>query len=91
MIQEIFYDFCLNILAIFYQDYSLNNSFDKIRRESLDESKKRVYKLRNLDKNIKMSKNESFFCELFRGSIKYKIYLENFILNFESVDVFIIP
>ena len=31
-IQEIFYDFCLNILMIFYQDNALEGSFNKIKK-----------------------------------------------------------
>ena len=90
-IQEIFYDFILNIIMLFYLDNSLNSSFDKIVKDKPEDSKKRLYKLRKIDKDKDMNENEEFFCEQFRNSIKYKIYFENFILNFESLDIYKIP
>ena len=36
-IQEICYDFYLNILMIFYQDFTFNSSFDKIKRDDINE------------------------------------------------------
>ena len=89
--QEIFYDFILNIIMLFYLDNSLNSSFDKIVKDKPEDSKKRLYKLRKIDKDKDMNENEEFFCEQFRNSIKYKIYFENFILNFESLDIYKIP
>ena len=38
-----------------------------------------------------MNKNEENFCELYRNTIKYRMYFENYILNFESVDLYKIP
>ena len=38
-----------------------------------------------------MIEEEKIFCQLFRSSIKYKIYFENFIQNLEAIDVFKIP
>ena len=90
-IQEIFYDFCLNILMIFYQDQTLNSSFDKIKKDDPEESLKKINKLRKLDENTQMIEEEKIFCQLFRSSIKYKIYFENFIQNLEAIDVFKIP
>ena len=90
-IQEIFYDFCLNILTIFYQDNSFNNEFDKVKKDNPEESNKRLFKLRNIDENTEMNINEQYFCDLFRSAIKYKIYFENFILNFESIELYSIP
>ena len=90
-IQEIFYDFCLNILTIFYQDNSFNKEFDNIKKDKPEESNKRIFKLRNIDENTEMNINEKYFCELFRSAIKYKIYFENFILNFESIELYTIP
>ena len=37
-IQEIFYDFNLNLLTIFYQDFSLTSSFDKLTKDKFPES-----------------------------------------------------
>ena len=90
-IQEIFYDFCLNILTIFYQDNSFNKEFDNIKKDKPEESNKRIFKLRNIDENTEMNINEKYFCELFRSAIKYKIYFENFILHFESIELYTIP
>jgi hypothetical protein len=90
-IQELFYDFNLNILMIFYQDNSLNSSYDKIIRDKPEDALKRLYKLRNASESIKMNKNEENFCELYRNTIKYRMYFENYILNFESVDLYKIP
>ena len=90
-IQELFYDFFLNILMIFYQDNSLDSSFDKIKRDKLENINKRINKLLKIDNNLQMNENEKYFCELFRNTMKYKIYFENFIINFETVNVYTIP
>ena len=90
-IQETFYDFCLNILMIFYQDNTLVSSFDKIKRVvdcKLDEQNKKINYLKINDTNVEMSNEEKYFLDFFRGTIKYKIYFENFIQNMDTVDVF---
>ena len=89
-IQEIFYEFCLNILMIFYQDNTLITSFDKIKRVecNLEEQNRKINFLKINDTNIDMSVEEKYFLEFFRGTIKYKIYFENFIQNMDTVDVF---
>ena len=90
-IQEFFYDFNLNILMIFYQDNTLNSSFDKIKKDDVEESYRKINKLRKLDENTEIIPEEKVFCQSFRNSIKYKIYFENFIQNLEAIDVFKIP
>ena len=90
-IQEVFYDFCLNILMIFYQDNTLNSSFDKIKRDDPEESLKKINRLRKLEEKTEMIEEEKVFCQTFRAAIKYKIYFENFIQNLEAIDVFKIP
>ena len=90
-IQEIFYDFFLNILMIFYLDNTLDTSFDKIKKNKLDESYRTINRLKNIDEKTPMNQNEKFFCELFRNTIKYKIYFENYIMDFEALDIFRIP
>ena len=89
-IQEIFYNFCLNLLMIFYQDNTIVSSFDKIKRLecSLEEQNKKINALRINDSNIDMTNEEKNFMEFFRGAIKYKMYFENFIQNLDTVDVF---
>ena len=90
-IQEMFYDFNLNILMIFYQDNTLNSSFDKIKKDDIEESYRKINKLRKIDENTEIIEEEKIFCQLIRSSIKYKIYFENFIQNLEAIDVFKIP
>ena len=90
-IQEIFYDFSLNILMIFFQDNCLNSSFDKIKRDEPDESIRKLNKLRGSGEDTKFTKEDNLFLYFFRNSIKYKIYFENFIQNMESLEVFKIP
>ena len=89
-IQELFYDFNLNIMMIFYQDNILVNSFDKIKRDecSLEKQFKKLNNLKLNDNDINLSKEEINFMEFFRGTIKYKIYFENFIQNSDTIDVF---
>ena len=90
-IQEAFYDFCLNILMLFFQDNCFNTSFDKLQKDKYEEILKRLNKFSGLEENTKMSKEDNNFFNLFRSSIKYKIYFENFIQNMEAMDVFKIP
>ena len=88
-IQVLFYDFFLNILMIFYQDNILDSSLDRIKRDKSEI--KRINKLNSIDENTQMNKNEKYFCELFRQAIKYKVYFENFMLDFEVIDIFKVP
>ena len=63
-IQEIFYDCTLNILLIFYQENTLNSSFDKIKKDSnFFESIKRYNKIRKIDEDTPLSKEENCFCK----------------------------
>ena len=86
-IQESFYNFCLNVLKIFYMDNELNTSFDKITNKE----NKLKSELKINGKKISLPEEEKLFCEFFRDSIKYKIYYENFIQNFDMMDIFKIP
>ena len=83
-IQEYFYNFNLNMLMIFYNDIQLNTSFDKIE-----------YNIKNSENNLRLngkiislSENEVLFRNFFRDSIKYKVFFENFIQNFDCIDIF---
>ena len=92
-IQEIFYDFCLNIMALFYHDYSLNSSFEKIEKINKNQTEKidkYLYNMENLDdvEQIQNIKEECLFFKYFRQSIKYTIYFENFIQNQESLEMY---
>ena len=78
--QEYFYDFYLKILLIFYNDNNLNNSFDKIEKED-------VYQ----KDNNKYAREELIFNDVFRSSVKYKIYFDNFMKEFDVMDTFKIP
>ena len=91
-IQEIFYEFYINILMIFCQDNTLNSSYDKILKDKPEEITKKILKLRNVeDRKASISGDEAYFCYMFRKSFKYKVYFENFIKCFESIDIFKIP
>ena len=84
-ILEFFYDCNLSLLTKFYNDNELNTSFDKIVKEENN----------NFDDSIASIKNysdeEKIFVDLFRSTIKYKIYFDNFMKDFEVMDVFKIP
>lgn len=92
-IQEIFYSFYLNILMIFYQDNTLSSSFDRIKKEEDEKREKKLYFLhyQESEKAAKFSKEERTFCEEFRNSVKYRIYLDNFVQDFKCMDVYKIP
>ena len=90
-IQEIFYDFNINILMLLFQDYSLNNSFTEIKKEDLSASNKKITKIISLDSKAEISKEENIFLKLYRNSSKYGLYFENFVRNFETLDVLTVP
>jgi hypothetical protein len=89
-IQEAFYDFYLSILMIFYQDNTLSVSFDKIIKDN-DSNSDKLYFLQSIQNTDKMSLEEVSFCNEFKDSIKYKIYLENYIQDANCLDVYKIP
>ena len=91
IIQELFYDFCLNILMVFYQENILNSTFEKLIKDKDEECEKRIKIITNLKEEIQMDKDEKEFCRLYRKAIKYKIYFENFIRNSDSIEIFKIP
>ena len=82
---EFFYDCNLSLLINFYNDNQLTSSFDKIIKEENNGSEHSI----NISKYYE--EEEKYFCELFRNSVKYKIYFDNFLSEFEVVDVFRIP
>ena len=89
-IQEYFYDFCLNILTLFYQDLTLVASYDKIKRVEFN-NEDQFRKIKDLGINSQsksMVEGEIIFLELFRGAVKYKTYFENFIQNKDTMDVY---
>ena len=91
-IQEIFYNFYINILMIFSQDHTLNSSLDKILKDNRDDISKKILRLRKIEESkADISPEENYFCFMFRKSFKYKVYFENFIKCFESIDIFKIP
>ena len=91
LIQEVFYDFCLNILMIFYQDNTIDISFEKIIKNELNikEINKIIKDLNiNDDINVNMTDEEKAFCDFFRMSVKYTIYFETFIQDSNIMDIF---
>jgi hypothetical protein len=89
-IQELFYDFCLNILSLFYHDFSLSSSFDNICKNEQEEVKKNLYHMigSNYVEQIQYIKEESLFFSYFRDLRKYQIYFVNFIQNKKSFDLY---
>ena len=71
-IQEIFYDFILNILVVLYKDLKYEKSTLKI--------KKKKYKIKEF------SEEENIFLKFIRATIKYNTYFELFISNFSTSD-----
>ena len=83
-IQEIFYIFNLDILMMYYSDNELNTSYDKI--SNIQNKLAKEIKFRG--EYLSLSQHEVLFSNIFRESIKYKVYYENFIQNFDSIDIF---
>ena len=85
-ILEFFYDCNLTLLTRFYNDNELNTSFDKIVKEEGNN---------NFDDSITSFKSftdeEKVFLDIFRSTVKYKIYFDNFMQDFEVMEVFKIP
>ena len=80
-ILEFFYDCNLTFLSLFYKDNRLNSVFDKILKEESFIA----------DSILNCKEEEKYFFELFRNSVKYKIYFDNFMTEFEVMYVFKIP
>ena len=72
-IQEIFYDFVLNILVVLYKDFEINNKLET-------PIKKRKYI------NPKLSEEEKIFLKYYRRTSKYNTYFESFLTYFDVPD-----
>ena len=90
-IQEAFYDFNINILMLLIQDYALNDSFTAIKKDEVNKSIKKINKLIKIEENNELSIEENLFLQIYRSSSKYGLYYENFIKNFETIDVLSVP
>jgi hypothetical protein len=72
-VQEAFYNFNLNILKKFYNDYKLDSSNFTIEK--------------NMEiKNDNFSEEEIIFMKTFRDTTRYNKYYESFVTYFESID-----
>ena len=71
-IQELFYDFILNILTVLYKDFKYEVSSSSIKKKKF--------------KNNKFSDEENIFLKFIRGSIKYNTYFELFVSDFKTSD-----
>ena len=71
-IQEIFYDFILNILGVLYKDFKYDYSTISIKKD--------------LYKSEEFSQEEKTFLKLIRFSVKYNTYLDLFVSNFKTID-----
>ena len=87
-IQELFYNFNLSILMILFQDFSLNDSFNSIQKDELAIANKKIMQLLDPKEIVEITKEEKIFLKMYRNSSKYGLYFENFIRNFETIDVF---
>ena len=84
-ILEFFYDCNLTLLTKFYKDNGLNTSFDKIVKEEGNNFDDSMASIKSY------SDEEKVFLDIFRGTVKYKIYFDNFMQDFEVMEVFKIP
>ena len=80
-----FFDFNLTIMSRFYRDNQLDTSFDKIIN---DESSNFSDPMLN---SSLCCEEEKLFLNFYRNSVKYRIYFDNFLKDFEVMDVFRIP
>ena len=71
-IQEIFYDFILNILGVLYKDFKYDYSTISIKKD--------------LYRSEEFSQEEKTFLKLIRFSVKYNTYLDLFVSNFKTID-----
>ena len=87
-ILKLFYDCNLSLLTNFYNDNILNTSFDKIVKEEGN-----IFNDPNTNNNNNNNycEEEKIFLELFRSTVKYKIYFDNFMQEFDVMEVFKIP
>ena len=72
-VQEIFYDFVLNMIEIMNKDYIL------------DEQSSSIIENKN-NKNCKLSEEEKIFLDFHKKTVKYYFYYNNFIQSFKSMD-----
>ena len=70
-IQEIFYDFVLNILVELNKDYIINESTKKENTKKIDE---------------KISEEERIFIKFTKNTVKYGLYFKHFIKSFITHD-----
>ena len=66
----------------------MNNSFQNIKKEETNTANKKIYKLLNYEDFTELTKEENIFLKIYRSSSKYVLYFENYISNFETIDVF---
>ena len=84
-ILEFFYDCNLTLLTKYYNDNGLNTSFDKIVKEEGNSFDDSIASIKSY------SDEEKIFVDIFRNTVKYKIYFDNFMQDFEVMEVFKIP
>ena len=82
---EYFYDCNLSLLTKFYNDNQLNTSFDKIVKEEGNNFNDSMTTIKSY------YEEEKYYLDIFRGTVKYKIYFDNFMQEFDVMDVFKIP
>ena len=70
-IQEVFYDFILNILVFYYKNYKYDSSISSIKNEKYC--------------SPKLSEEEKIFLKYMGDSIKKSLYFDNFIMEFDAL------
>ena len=77
-------------MVLFYHDYSLSSSFEKINKNDDEEIKKTLYNMVGVNdvEQIEYINEESIFFRFFRETMKFKIYFENFIQSKRSLELY---
>ena len=86
--QEIFYSFIINILGYFSKDnFSINEKYNQnLKEKSFQLNFKNENEIENQFDNI-----NQIFIQLFKSSQKYVTYIEHYLLNFSSFELYKIP
>ena len=90
-IQEVFYDFYLNFLMLFFQDYTFDISFHNLKKEKNNEE---IFKKLNIlreKKDLPVMLEDCLFFRSIREALKYKLYFEDFLERMNTKDIFKIP
>jgi hypothetical protein len=93
IIQEIFYDFCLNLFLLFYYDNIYSSEDNKIKDNSKKNKSYIVKQTLQKDNSannyiVNIIKEEQIFFNKFRETEKYEIFFIKYMRNFVVEDIF---